>query len=199
MTSRRLAVAGGEADAPEDERLSMTKSSQLVQKGGSMKRVLVAGAGGFIGGHLVKRLAAEGFWVRGMDLKQHEFSTLPADEFIIGLHLSRIQSARSRESELFRGLRLPCRARQRIRLGKAIQRAFVPCLHANTASLSGSRVFTISSVQKAPGRAGGRKRPPRFAARSLKPRTAVPSKSGAMANRHGRFSTSTNAPKAYAD
>lgn len=49
-----------------------------------MKRVLVAGAGGFIGGHLVKRLAAEGFWVRGVDLKQHEFSTLPADEFIIG-------------------------------------------------------------------------------------------------------------------
>ncbi len=49
-----------------------------------MKRVLVAGAGGFIGGHLVKRLNAEGFWVRGVDLKQHEFSALPTDEFIVG-------------------------------------------------------------------------------------------------------------------
>ncbi|OJJ18259.1 NAD-dependent dehydratase [marine bacterium AO1-C] len=49
-----------------------------------MKKVLVCGAGGFIGGHLVKRLKDEGFWVRGVDLKEHEFSTLPADEFIIG-------------------------------------------------------------------------------------------------------------------
>ena len=48
------------------------------------KRILVCGAGGFIGGHLVKRLKNEGHWVRGVDLKVHEFSTLPADEFIIG-------------------------------------------------------------------------------------------------------------------
>ena len=34
-----------------------------------MKRALVCGAGGFIGGHLVKRLKREGFWVRGVDLK----------------------------------------------------------------------------------------------------------------------------------
>ena len=34
-----------------------------------MKLALVCGAGGFIGGHLVKRLKAEGFWVRGVDLK----------------------------------------------------------------------------------------------------------------------------------
>jgi len=39
-----------------------------------MERVLVNGAGGFIGGHLVKRLKAEGFWVRAVDLKRHEFS-----------------------------------------------------------------------------------------------------------------------------
>ena len=44
------------------------------------KKVLVCGAGGFIGGHLVKRLKEEGCWVRGVDLKAHEFSTLPADE-----------------------------------------------------------------------------------------------------------------------
>jgi len=49
-----------------------------------MERVLVNGAGGFIGGHLVKRLKAEGFWVRAVDLKQHEFSRPPADEFILG-------------------------------------------------------------------------------------------------------------------
>lgn len=48
------------------------------------KTALVCGAGGFIGGHLVKRLKEEGFWVRGVDLKEHEFTKLPADEFIIG-------------------------------------------------------------------------------------------------------------------
>lgn len=42
------------------------------------------GAGGFIGGHLVKRLKKEGFWVRGVDIKQHEYSKSPADKFILG-------------------------------------------------------------------------------------------------------------------
>src|SRR5690242_6129237 len=50
----------------------------------STKRILVNGAGGFIGGHLVKRLKREGFWVRGVDLKKHEFSKSAADEFIVG-------------------------------------------------------------------------------------------------------------------
>jgi len=49
-----------------------------------MKRVLVNGTGGFIGGHLVKRLKNEGFWIRAVDIKQHEFSQSPADEFILG-------------------------------------------------------------------------------------------------------------------
>jgi nucleoside-diphosphate-sugar epimerase len=49
-----------------------------------MKRILVCGAGGFIGGHLVKKLKKEGFWVRAVDLKHHEYSLSPADEFIIG-------------------------------------------------------------------------------------------------------------------
>jgi nucleoside-diphosphate-sugar epimerase len=48
------------------------------------KRVLVAGAGGFIGGHLVRRLKAEGFWVRGADIKRHEFAETAADEFLLG-------------------------------------------------------------------------------------------------------------------
>jgi GDP-D-mannose 3', 5'-epimerase len=49
-----------------------------------VKRILVTGAGGFIGGHLVTRLKTEGFWVRGVDLKHNEFSPSNADEFIIG-------------------------------------------------------------------------------------------------------------------
>ena len=48
------------------------------------KKILVNGAGGFIGGHLVKKLKAEGFWVRAVDVKQHEYTTLPADEFVLG-------------------------------------------------------------------------------------------------------------------
>ncbi len=47
-----------------------------------MRKALVCGAGGFIGGHLVKRLKAEGFWVRGVDLKYHEYCETQADEFI---------------------------------------------------------------------------------------------------------------------
>ncbi len=49
-----------------------------------MKKALVCGAGGFIGGHMVKRLKAEGYWVRGVDIKEHEFCALPADDFVIG-------------------------------------------------------------------------------------------------------------------
>jgi GDP-D-mannose 3', 5'-epimerase len=44
-------------------------------------RILVTGAGGFIGHHLVKRLKAEGNWVRGADIKFPEYESSPADEF----------------------------------------------------------------------------------------------------------------------
>jgi nucleoside-diphosphate-sugar epimerase len=47
----------------------------------SSTRVLVTGAGGFIGHHLVKRLKAEGYWVRGVDIKEPEFEQTAADEF----------------------------------------------------------------------------------------------------------------------
>ena len=47
-----------------------------------MKTALVCGAGGFIGGHLVTRLKKEGFWVRGVDIKNPEFGDSTADEFI---------------------------------------------------------------------------------------------------------------------
>jgi len=46
-----------------------------------MRRALVLGAGGFIGGHLVRRLHDEGTWVRGVDVKEHEFAPTAADEF----------------------------------------------------------------------------------------------------------------------
>lgn len=46
-----------------------------------MKRALVCGAGGFIGGHLVKKLKREGYWVRGVDIKEHEFAPSAADDF----------------------------------------------------------------------------------------------------------------------
>jgi GDP-D-mannose 3',5'-epimerase len=49
-----------------------------------MKKILVCGAGGFIGGHLVKRLKSEGHWVRGVDLKKNEYGSSLADEFIVG-------------------------------------------------------------------------------------------------------------------
>ncbi len=49
-----------------------------------MRTALVCGAGGFIGGHLVKRLKAEGLWVRGVDLKRHEFADSAADDFVLG-------------------------------------------------------------------------------------------------------------------
>ena len=45
------------------------------------KRVLVTGAGGFIGHHLVSRLKKDGFWVRGVDIKEPEYQKSAGDEF----------------------------------------------------------------------------------------------------------------------
>jgi nucleoside-diphosphate-sugar epimerase len=46
-----------------------------------MKRAVVCGAGGFIASHLVKRLKRDGYWVRGVDIKEPEFAPTAADEF----------------------------------------------------------------------------------------------------------------------
>ena len=49
-----------------------------------MKKAIVLGAGGFIGGHLCKRLRDEGYWVRGVDLKYNRYFSNLDIEFIIG-------------------------------------------------------------------------------------------------------------------
>jgi GDP-D-mannose 3', 5'-epimerase len=46
-------------------------------------RILVTGAGGFIGHHLVKRLKSDGHWVRGVDIKEPEYEPSSADEFSV--------------------------------------------------------------------------------------------------------------------
>ena len=48
-----------------------------------MRRALVCGAGGFIGGHLAKYLKKHGYWVRAVDIKRPEFSPSVADEFAL--------------------------------------------------------------------------------------------------------------------
>lgn len=50
------------------------------------KKVLVCGAGGFIGGHLARHLKSLGHWVRGVDLKHHPYRDMSQelDEFLIG-------------------------------------------------------------------------------------------------------------------
>jgi GDP-D-mannose 3',5'-epimerase len=49
----------------------------------AVRRALVCGAGGFIASHLVRRLKAEGYWVRGVDLKEPGFSNTACDEFLL--------------------------------------------------------------------------------------------------------------------
>jgi len=51
--------------------------------GEQQTRVLVTGAGGFIGHHLTRFLKGLGYWVRGVDLKRPEYAPTAADEFDI--------------------------------------------------------------------------------------------------------------------
>ncbi len=48
------------------------------------KTAIICGAGGFIGGHLINRLKEEGYWVRGIDVKENEYGNNNADDFILG-------------------------------------------------------------------------------------------------------------------
>src|SRR5258708_35967760 len=58
-------------------------TSQETKDMGKEKRVLVTGAGGFIGHHLVKRLKSDGHWVRGVDIKYPEYQATTSDAFEI--------------------------------------------------------------------------------------------------------------------
>jgi len=51
-----------------------------------MKKAVVLGGGGFIGGHLAKRLKEEGYWVRVVDIKKHEYFSHDdiCHEFVLG-------------------------------------------------------------------------------------------------------------------
>ena len=67
-----------------------------------MKKALVLGGGGFIGGHLAKKLKEENFWVRVVDIKkQHEFWNLDelCDEYIIGDLTDPVISKKSFQNE----------------------------------------------------------------------------------------------------
>jgi nucleoside-diphosphate-sugar epimerase len=55
----------------------------LAAEDAPVKRALVCGAGGFLGGHLVERLKADGYWVRGVDIKWPEYRPSAANEFLI--------------------------------------------------------------------------------------------------------------------
>jgi GDP-D-mannose 3', 5'-epimerase len=57
---------------------------EVREKGGTgVERILVTGAGGFIGHHLVHYLKAHGYWVRGADLKYPEYASSAADQFVV--------------------------------------------------------------------------------------------------------------------
>jgi nucleoside-diphosphate-sugar epimerase len=51
---------------------------------GKIKTAIICGAGGFIGGHLINRLKKEGYWIRGVDLKENEYGNNHADDFVLG-------------------------------------------------------------------------------------------------------------------
>ena len=55
------------------------------------RRIVVTGAGGFIGHHLVTHLKRQGAWVRGVDLKYPDYAPTDADEFLV-LDLRRWES-----------------------------------------------------------------------------------------------------------
>jgi nucleoside-diphosphate-sugar epimerase len=66
---------------------------------GKQTRVLVTGAGGFIGHHLTRYLTERGYWVRGVDIKESEFEPTTADEFKL-LDLRRSENCLEATSEV---------------------------------------------------------------------------------------------------
>jgi GDP-D-mannose 3', 5'-epimerase len=62
---------------------ALAQEKEVMPKSASSPRVLVTGAGGFIGHHLVTYLKERGYWVRGVDMKHPEFVATDADEFML--------------------------------------------------------------------------------------------------------------------
>ncbi len=54
-----------------------------MRSSGDQRKVVVTGAGGFIGHHLVRHLKTLGFWVRGVDIREPQYEPSPADEFLV--------------------------------------------------------------------------------------------------------------------
>ncbi len=67
-------------------------------------KVLVTGAGGFIGHHLTKYLVDRGYWVRGVDVKEPEYEPTAANEFLL-LDLSVADNCLKATEDIDRGLR----------------------------------------------------------------------------------------------
>src|SRR5713101_8680698 len=76
----------------QPEFISKINSIEGIKTMSKNGRILVTGAGGFIGHHLVKRLRGEGSWVRGVDIKAPEYEPTDANEFEI-LDLRRFDDA----------------------------------------------------------------------------------------------------------
>ena len=134
-----------------------------------MKKALVCGAGGFIGGHLVKKLKTEGYWVRGVDIKEHEFAPTAADEFLL-LDL--------REPE-------NCKAALSLEDGHP---STSPSLRLGSVQATGSgrrsgqafdEVYQLAADMGGMGLAGGRRSQRRFAVRLPRRKTVVQLRSGA--------------------
>jgi len=62
---------------------SQKMESKVGNRTSGVARVLLTGAGGFIGHHLCKFLVKQGYWVRGADTKYPEYERTPAHEFEI--------------------------------------------------------------------------------------------------------------------
>jgi hypothetical protein len=171
------------------------------------KCALVCGAGGFIGGHLVKRFKRDGFWVRGVDLKYHEFSETESDDFLVGDLRDRgvcHAIVDRRFDEVYQlaadmgGAGYIFIRRRRIANTDGKSCSASDC----TSHIGGisrcrrmSHGTTISSGPRGLGQAVVRRRQPRFVAKLRWPAVATRSRCGAMANRRARSSISTSASK----
>src|SRR2546430_2583964 len=148
----------------------MTSSTELRRrpKGDQLKtetdspraKVLVTGAGGFIGHHLVKFLKSKGLWVRGVDIKKPEYEPTAADEFLV------------------LDLRVPENAQ------KSVQG--VRDVYQLAADMGG---IGRSTAAGGPRGGAGRGHPPRSAEKSRRRRRARRSRSGGTASRRAVSAT----------